>query len=356
MSRVHTSTVSAHPSTFTDSYIYEIEPAGPNSLALSTSADEIFLLDTLTLKIEQVLTQISPGLTCLRIASQARNLLFSGGRGGDVCAYDSRIPNPRFKLKIDRPVNTLAVSADGRRLAIGTELHNHRADIQLWDTRQQRLIWQSNESNDDVTDLQFHSTQLDRLLSGTIDGLVSVFNTTITDEDDSLLQVVNHGAIHKCGFLDSGRIYALSTDEHLSVHALSEHLPDDAGESEPTKFGDLRPLLGCEYVVDIVNAGGLTYIASGTHSEASKQNITLYPLKAESEVSIDQNMPIVLAGSHGEEIVRTIHLDSNTNMAYTGGEDGIVKMWTPIAGEAAETELSILKSGKKGKASRYRPY
>ena len=143
------------------------------------------------------------------------------------------------------------------------------------------MKWQSTENNDDVTDLHFHPSRRNHLLSGGVDGLVSIFDTDIGDEDDSLLQVVNHGPIHKAGFLSEEVVFALSHDEQLSIHAVTSDTeevampltgssPDiahaSANDVSPVHFGDLRRVLHCNYAIDVLQVGDKSFVAAGTHS------------------------------------------------------------------------------------------
>lgn len=104
------------------------------------------------------------------------------------------------------------------------------------------------------------------LLSGSTDGLINVFNTTVTDEDEALVQITNHGSsIHHAGFLSPTEFYALSHDETFSIYRL------DAGNDEteivlPKVFGDLRTRLSCDYVVDVINLGdGIAIMGAGSY-------------------------------------------------------------------------------------------
>ena len=85
-----------------------------------------------------------------------------------------------------------------------------------------------------------------------MDGLVNIYNTTIVDEDDALIRVVNHGSsISHAGFLSDKEIFALSHDESFTVQPLDE--PEEESTDHPgLAFGDLRPVLSCDYVVDII--------------------------------------------------------------------------------------------------------
>lgn len=113
-----------------------------------------------------------------------------------------------------------------------------------------------------VTQLQYHPTRSNILLSGSTDGLVNIYDTTIADEDEALVQVINHGSVHHAGFLSEHAIFALSHDELFSVHPATN--PDDAAQApEPVQFGDLRDPLGCEYVAQLCLGAQGMYIAAG---------------------------------------------------------------------------------------------
>lgn len=111
--------------------------------------------------------------------------------------------------------------------------------------------------------LQFHPKHKNVLLSGSTDGLVNLYDINIPDEDDALLQVINHGSIHHAGFLSETAVYALSHDETFAIHPITN--PDSAADEDvsPIQFGDLRPSLGCEYVVQTLGNDHGSYLAAG---------------------------------------------------------------------------------------------
>lgn len=161
----------------------------------------------------------------------------------------------------DRAVTDIA--SDGPRIAVGTELKAQQAIVSLWDARQNKQVWYNGENNDEITALDFHPSKPEVLLAGGDDGLVSLFNTDIQDEEESLLQVANHGPIHKAGFLGPDRIYALSSDQNLAIHPVST--PDDNEDPPPILIGDLRPVIPCQYVIDILKSGSEWVVAAGTN-------------------------------------------------------------------------------------------
>lgn len=108
----------------------------------------------------------------------------------------------------------------------------------------------------------------------------------ISDEDDALVQVANHGSsVSKAGFLSSSSsssagadsFFALSHDETFALYHLNENngqgggddATDNESPSSATVFGDLRSKLDCEYIVDVIpsrgSGGEEAIIAAGSH-------------------------------------------------------------------------------------------
>lgn len=125
--------------------------------------------------------------------------------------------------------------------------------------------------SDDVTELAFHSTRPELLLSGSTDGLVSVYDTRIADEDEVTIQTFNHGAsVHHAAFLaPSSEVFALSHDERFALYDVAE---ETVGGDATHDFGDLRSVLGCQYVANVtpkmdgvgavMGAGSQEYVCS----------------------------------------------------------------------------------------------
>lgn len=129
-------------------------------------------------------------------------------------------------------------------------------------------ILKFNQSHsDDITDLKFHPKSSNILLSGSTDGLVNIFDTSITEEEDALHQTFNHGAsIHHCNFLNDFDIFALSHDEKFSTYKMSTSQEETVHWSGEVHFGDLRETLGGEYVANVlVRPGGDAVLGIGAH-------------------------------------------------------------------------------------------
>ena len=94
---------------------------------------------------------------------------------------------------------------------------------------------------------------------------MNIYDTRVTDEDDALIQVMNHGAsIAHAGFLSDSDVYALSHDETFSIYRLNKL--DDNEDVAPVVFGDIRPMAKCEYVVGVLSGNEGAILAAGTHT------------------------------------------------------------------------------------------
>lgn len=95
----------------------------------------------------------------------------------------------------------------------------------------------SEVHSDDITSLSFHPTRPQILISGSTDGLASVHDTSIPDEDELTVQTLNHNAsIHDAAFLNDTEVFALSHDECFAVWDVAE---DRVGGDAVKDFGDL---------------------------------------------------------------------------------------------------------------------
>ncbi len=123
----------------------------------------------------------------------------------------------------------------------------------------------------DVSQLQFHPSRPQVLLSGSTDGLVNIYNTTIADEEEALHQTINHGAsIHHSNFLSDVDIFALSHDEKFSIYELVTNPEEGVEEPPPVHFGDMRKKLGGEYVANVIRRPiGGSVIGVGIHRYVS---------------------------------------------------------------------------------------
>jgi WD repeat-containing protein 89 len=201
------------------------------------------------------------------------------------------------------------------------------------DERKRQTRWQSSEHSQDITALQYHPFIDEQLLCGSDDGIVSVFDTNIQDEMDSLIQGFNHGPIHKAGFLSEVALYALSADQKFSIYPLNSSEEDSSDMIPAASFGDLRPTAQCDYVIDVLRDIDQQYVVTGSNLRYedrrvlaqlatmlilgnSDPHVDFIPLTASPTFVISEENVIRLQGAHGEEIVRSLYLDRSVGLDH----------------------------------------
>ncbi|ODV92534.1 hypothetical protein CANCADRAFT_13712, partial [Tortispora caseinolytica NRRL Y-17796] len=160
--------------------------------------------------------------------------------------------------------------------------------------------------SDDVVSVDILSDPF-LLLSGGDDGLVNVYDPSITDPDEVIGQSINvSGSIHQSGFRNSKKIFALTRMETFSEYrVLSEEETRLTAEgttpiipltADKKDYGDIRDTWGCEYVSAILPE----FIGIGSNSTGE---FSLLPYTIDG---VDTVQRIVLQGAHGLEVVRSV--------------------------------------------------
>ncbi|KAL6706298.1 hypothetical protein ACN47E_005588 [Coniothyrium glycines] len=350
-----------------NSYIYKIISTAPrqdpltysrtDSLAFISSDDSLRFVDAVSLKVvPHVVKSVNEKVTCLERANDVpSNVLATAGRDGFIRFWDKR--SKEQAIQIESPhklISSLVCDTQNNFIAAGIENPDDGpgvSPVYVWDQRNLAApLREYVESHTDtVTSLQVHPSHPSLLLSSSTDGLINIFDTTQADEDDALYQVINHrSAIAHAGFVyPSTDIYALGTDETVSFYALQSQKEEEE-EPTPKAFGDVREVLGCEYLVNAYWSGAQPCIAAGKHSD---KLLALVPLTKDSESPLaydfDLSKSIQFTGAHGEEIVRDLFTDVHSRTTFTCGEDGFIRAWK----HADDESMDVDQEAEDGSAS-----
>ncbi|KAI2641087.1 WD40 repeat-like protein [Xylaria nigripes] len=313
-------------------YVLDILPfvSGPATIS---SDQKLSLFNPLSLKTGPTVNVVTHhgNITCARVFDAANSVACTAGENGTISIWDLRqdvyrAEVARFTTEDQVPVVSVACSNTGFSVAAGTELQNHQASIVLWDVRSTTApkLHYKEVHSDDVTELNFHPSNHNILLSGSTDGLVNICDTQITDEDEVIIQTFNHdSSIHHAAFLNDTEVYAISHDERLSLYNMAEGHENGAAT---TDFGDMRAVLGCQYIANIsakANGSGAV-IGAGAHEQ---QVFELVHLTRGGNWALDRENSVGLPGAHSGEIVRSFCFYDEAQMVFSAGEDGFIKAW-----------------------------
>jgi WD40 repeat protein len=335
--------------TFGNEYVLHLAPVRKHGLVASLSNNSLNVVpfDPMELKTStdgRVIKNAHEGsITGLKTIDE-NNVVSCGEDGMKLWDLRTNCNGPAQTFVPDSGSPLCCLDVQASKLVAGTQLVGVDAGVVFWDIRKgnkQSMAYVDSHS-DDVTEVQFHPTDPFGLLSGSTDGLINIYNTSIEDEDDAVYNAINNGAsIHRAGFIQSkdgvNKVFALSHMETFSVYHIAN--PDDESETPaPVEFGDIREKWNCQYVADVLNG----FIAVGSNNNASTFNFLPY----DNDASVDTANPISLKDAHGEEVVRCVHMDNQYQCIYTGGEDGIIKVWKPESSlNIPEPSLSEIADG-----------
>ena len=307
-----------------DTYLYKLAQA-QTALATIGSDDVLRLFDP-TLKTLFKASSCHEGVSCLDVLLP--NTFATAGRDSLIRLWDSRARKvAELSEPNGKPLSAIACHGE-RYIAAGTDSAKEGlgdVSVLLFDVRNPAVPLRNyaESHTDAITQLAFHPTQANVLLSGSIDGLISLFDIDQADEEDALQQVLNpRSAVHCAGFLAQDQAYILTTDEQFLIHSLIDNA-EGADTKGVIDFGDVREQLKCMYVIDLLRdpTTGLPVLACG-HNE--QRTLSLVQLAGPAPWTFGQS--IDLATAHGDEVVRDVLLVADRR-AYSCGEDGQVKAW-----------------------------
>lgn len=308
------STLGSAPNT----YLYSLARRG-DTFATIGSDDSLRLFD-ISLNLLNKVQPAHSGISCLASSDIG---FVTAGRDGVIRIWDLQSPNPSLQIFEPKSRGFSSITHHGHYLAAGTEsIKEGLGDVSvlIYDCRNASTPLRNyvESHTDTITQLAFHPAEPNVLLSGSTDGLISIFEVNVEEEDDALQRVLNpRSAVHCAGFLNNTSVYVATTDEHMFIYPLS-----DSDDVSTIEFGDVREKEDCTYIVNIIPSRSGLNVVCGHNIN---QTLSILDLDASRSFSIASRL--ALPGAHGDEIVRDFMLLGDAKKAITCGEDGQLKLW-----------------------------
>ncbi|KAJ0009218.1 hypothetical protein NQD34_016633 [Periophthalmus magnuspinnatus] len=342
-------------------YLLDLSIAPPpgDTVVASCSDFTLHLHNKQTLRLLQSYGGHKSPISNVKFTHKSANTFYSASLDGTVRLWDVRCPGKEsdqvFRSDPVHSFSSFDLSCDNSLLCAGTEQINHEDSfLVFWDARKpgSALLGVYSESHsDDITQVLFHPTDKDRLASGSMDGLVNVFDLTKGSEEDALVATCNSESSVSAlcwlgGEQGSGqvrqeqtRLLCVSHDEGLKLWDL-ESLETE-GELTVYSTQDARTTIGHSSSADSV----LDYLIGGCWLDSEGQLLVVGG-------SVGGDIHLFTCDKSGLNLVRTLRtghsstvrsfgFDSQSLSLFTGGEDGVLLRWSPDerSGGVAEGEV-----------------
>ncbi|XP_071445469.1 WD repeat-containing protein 89 [Hetaerina americana] len=336
--------------TVTNKSTYLLELSGNNNgfVATGLSNHNIIVYDVEKVKAVDTYGH-DGGITGLRFSPKNDRLLYSSSLDGSVKLWDIRTSNgegcvSEFSGKWNNDDGThtrhgltaFDVCNRDRIVAAGTESDGVDSFLLFWDVRAPIKpaggYWESQ--SEDITQVRFHPNQSDTLASGSMDGLINIFDIRQTCEDDALANSLNtQSTVDRLSWLKNYRACDsgddCSTDMFLSCVTHAETLQiwqtEEVSQQHDFSRSDLAEALKVttaedSYIVDVFFDGEFqddVLVLGGSLKSECLRILSLRDGELQPWAG--------LKGSN--QVVRCCWGEPKSGLLATGGEGGMLSLW-----------------------------
>lgn len=301
----------------------------PDTVELIASADStngICLFARHTLEFGGRISGHHEGtISRIAFATHSPSVLWSSSYDGSIRCWDLRTQALAHSFHAGNPVESFDIGGtDNMVLAAGV-----KENILFWDLRkaspgksQQAILTFSESHNEEITHIMFHPYAQNRLFSSSTDGLVCMFDTTTSDEDEALLSVTpTDKPVEALGFFgkNGAFLYVVSSDQTMALYNIEQN--DELGKLEDVRQA-LAGVTPIDYVVDCQYdpASDSLFMVTGTFATQSG-NVDILRVETSGIKPVYR-----LHGAHSA-MVRCFDWDVQSGSMVTGGEDSRLCLW-----------------------------
>ncbi|GJQ80771.1 hypothetical protein Trydic_g9363 [Trypoxylus dichotomus] len=277
--------------------------------------------------------ELSENVVGVRSCRENENIFYIGSRNCQIEIIDLRDSKSRSYLKDTtieapsnyKPLNCFDISSNNLLLCGGTDLYGGDAYILFWDIRKTNLLgayWESH--TDDITQVMFHPEDPNKLISGSTDGLINLYDLSNATEDDAFLDSLNsESSVEQISWFIEDNKDAIGCVTHTSdmqIWKLEDVQPYAHFHKEEIAKELKRKLEDYCYIASIQVNKHNSLIALVGSNYGNGECLRSFGVNR-------KNLLPLFDVKGNKQRVRCSWLNKNDDILVTGGENGSIDIW-----------------------------